>query len=400
MRNAKTMPHPAPLTRSLFRSHGAHQAAKVSMVELFFDLVFVFAITQLSHSLLARPTPLGALQTVMLLLAVWSLWNYACWATNALDPELVPVRLLLFALMLVGLVVSMSIPSAFEGGAWAFAVGYVLMHGIRCVFILWAARAEPLHRRQNYLRNLFWVALTGLFWLAGASAEPERRLLWWLSAIGIELISPWFLYWTPGLGASKTSDWVIDGAHMAERCALFVIIALGESLLITGSTFAREPFGATGAAGFASAFFATVAMWWIYFHEGAEHAAHQIARSSDPGRTARVAYSYIHIAIVAGIIVSAVGDEVVLVHPDHADTPAIVAVIGGPALFLLGCTLFKWVSYERRTPPLSHCVGLLALGALCVGAQMHWFSTLQLGITTAVVLMMVGAWETLALRRP
>lgn len=370
------------------------------MVELFFDLVFVFAITQLSHSLLARPTPLGALQTVMLLLAVWSLWNYACWATNALDPELVPVRLLLFTLMLVGLVVSMSIPSAFEGGAWAFAVGYVLMHGIRCVFILWAARAEPLHRRQNYLRNLFWVALTGLFWLAGASAEPERRLLWWLSAIGIELISPWFLYWTPGLGASKTSDWVIDGAHMAERCALFVIIALGESLLITGSTFAREPFGATGAAGFASAFFATVAMWWIYFHEGAEHAAHQIARSSDPGRTARVAYSYIHIAIVAGIIVSAVGDEVVLVHPDHADTPAIVAVIGGPALFLLGCTLFKWVSYERRTPPLSHCVGLLALGALCVGAQMHWFSTLQLGITTAVVLMMVGAWETLALRRP
>jgi low temperature requirement protein LtrA len=393
------MPHPMPRTRSLFRNHGGHQVAKVSMAELFFDLVFVYAITQLSHSLLARLAPLGALQTFMLLLAVWSLWNYAAWATNALDPERVPVRLLLFGLMLVGLVVSMSIPSAFEDGAWAFALGYVLMHTIRCMFILWAARSEPLHRRQNYLRNLFWVAVPALFWFAGAFAMPEARLVWWMSAIGIELISPWLLYWTPGLGASKTSDWVIDGSHMAERCALFVIIALGESLLITGSTFAQKPFSATGAAGFASAFFATVAMWWIYFHEAAEHAAHRIAKASDPGRTARVAYSYIHIAIVAGIIVSAVGDEIVLVHPDHADTATIAAVLGGPALFLLGCTLFKWVSYDRRTPPLSHCVGLLVLAVLLTGAEAHWLSTLQLGITTAAVLLMVGAWETLALRR-
>ena len=393
------MSHLALRTHSLFRQHGDHQAAKVSMVELFFDLVFVFAITQLSHSLLARLTPLGALQTVMLLLAVWSLWNYTSWATNALDPERIPVRLLLFALMLLGLVVSMSIPSAFEAGAWAFATGYVLMHAIRSGFILWAARAQPLSRRQNYQRNLFWIAVSGLFWFAGAFAEPAQRLVWWMAAIGIEFISPWFLYWTPGLGASKTTGWVIDGAHMAERCALFVIIALGESLLITGATFAKEPFSALGVAGFASAFFATVAMWWIYFHEGAEHAAHQIAKAADPGRTARVAYSYIHIAIVAGIIVSAVGDEIVLVHPEHADAAAMAAVIGGPALFLLGCTLFKWVSYERSTPPLSHGVGLLALGALSAGAQAHWFSTLGLGILTAAVLLVVAAWETLALRQ-
>jgi low temperature requirement protein LtrA len=394
------MPQPTQHSRSLLRSHSSHQAAKVSMVELFFDLVFVFAITQLSHSLLARPTPLGALQTLMLLLAVWSLWNYTSWATNALDPERIPVRLLLFALMLVGLVVSMSIPSAFEGGARAFAGGYVLMHTLRCVFILWAARAEPLHRRQNFQRNLFWVAVSAMFWFSGASAEPERRLYWWLAAIGIEFVSPWLLYWTPTLGASKTSEWVIDGAHMAERCALFVIIALGESLLITGATVAKGPFSAIGAAGFASAFFATVAMWWIYFHEGAEHAAHRIAKAIDPGRTARVAYSYIHIAIVAGIIVSAVGDEIVLVHPDHADAAAVAAVIGGPVLFLFGCTLFKWVSHDRRTPPLSHCVGLLALAALAAGAMAHWFSTLQLGMAAAAILIIVGAWETLALRRP
>ena len=394
------MAHAATPTRSLFRPHGSgHAEAKVGMVELFFDLVFVFAITQLSHTLLASPTPLGAWQTLTLLLAVWSLWHYAVWATNVLDPMRIPVRLLLFALMLLGLIVSMSIPSAFAGGAWAFALGYVLMHAVRSAFTLWAARGAPLERRRNYLRNLCWVAATAPLWFIGAASSPEARLFWWMSTVVIEFISPWLLYWTPGLGASKTSDWVIDGSHMAERCALFVIIALGESLLITGSTFARESFSASGAAGFASAFFATVAMWWIYFHEGAEHAAQRIAGSSDPGRTARIAYAYLHIAIVAGIIVSAVGDEMVLVHPDHADAAAIAVVIGGPALFLLGCTLFKWISYERPTPPLSHSVGLLALAVLFGGAQAHWFSTLQLGLATAAVLLLVALWETLALRR-
>jgi low temperature requirement protein LtrA len=394
------MPDPILRTHSLFRHTDEHEAAKVTMVELFFDLVFVFAITQLSHSLLARLTPLGAVQTAMLLLAVWSLWSYASWATNVLDPERIPVRLLLFVLMLLGLVVTTSIPSAFTGGAWSFAIGYVLMHTVRCSFILWAARTGPRYRIRGFQRNLFWVAVSAPLWFAGAFAAPEQRLVWWAAAIGIELISPWLLFWTPGLGSSKTGDWLVDGAHMAERCALFVIIALGESLLITGATFAEQPFTALGAAGLASAFFSTVAMWWIYFHEGAEHAAHRIARSADPGRTARVVYSYIHIAIVAGIIVSAVADEIILVHPRHANAGAVATVIGGPALFVLGCTLFKWVSHDRRTPPLSHFVGLLAFGSLFAAAQAHWFSTLQLGMLTAAILVMVAAWETLVLRRP
>lgn len=394
------MNHDAPRALSLLRHHGGHQGAKVTMVELFFDLVFVFAVTQLSHLLLARLTPLGALQTVMLLLAVWSVWNYTAWATNALDPERIPVRLLMFALMLAGLVVSIAVPSAFESGAVAFATGYVLMHLMRTGFILWAARAEPLNRRQNFQRNLFWVVVSGLVWLAGAFAAPEQRLRWWLGAIALEFASPWLLYWTPFLGASKTAEWSIDGAHMAERCALFVIIALGESLLITGATFAGRPLTATGVAGAVSASLGTIAMWWIYFHDGAEHAAGQIEKAADPGRIARIAYSFLHMPIVAGVIVSAVGDELVLVHPDHADAAAMATVIGGSALFVLGCTLFKWVSYERRTPALSHMAGLFGLGALWIGAQAHWFSTLQLGMLTSAILIMVAVWETLALRRP
>jgi low temperature requirement protein LtrA len=391
-----------PKPHSLLRQHAAEHGAKVTMVELFFDLVFVFAITQLSHLLLADLTLHGTLQTALLLLAVWSLWNYTTWATNMLDPEQILVKLLVFALMFLGLVVSVSIPSVFaktSAGAWVFATSYVLMHSLRTVFVLWAARHEALNRRRNSQRNLFWIFVSAVPWFLGAAASSDERKVWWATAIALEFFSPWLLYWTPGLGASKTSDWIIDGAHMAERCALFVIIALGESLLITGATFAARPFSTNEAIGAVSAFLSTVAMWWIYFHAGSEHAAKQIQTAADPGRTAFVSYSYIHIAIVAGIIVAAVGNEIVIVHPDHADTAAMATIIGGAALFLSGCLLFKWVNYTRRTPPLSHAVGLLCLGLLFSGAHAHWFSTTQIGMVSAAILMGVALWETLALAR-
>jgi low temperature requirement protein LtrA len=396
MKNIKLSPH------FLLRQHGTGQSAKVTMAELFFDLVFVFAITQLSHMLLADLTQRGMLQTGLLLLAVWSLWNYSTWATNMLDPEQTLVKLLIFTLMFLGLVVSVAIPSAFgksNAGAWIFATGYLLVHLFRTSFVIYAARHEPLNRRQNFHRNLFWIFISAAPWLLGAAAQPDDRIYWWAAAIGIEFFSPWLMYWTPGLGASKTTDWVIDGEHMAERCPLFVIIALGESLLITGATFAARPFRAIEAIGAASAFLSTVAMWWIYFHAGSEHAAEHIKKSTDPGKVAFVMYSYIHIAIVAGIIVAAVGNEIVIIHPDHADTAAIATIIGGAALFLMGCLLFKWVSYDRKTPPLSHTVGLIALGLLSAAALANWLTTIQISIATATILLIAAMWETLALSR-
>jgi low temperature requirement protein LtrA len=199
---------------------------------------------------------------------------------------------------------------------------------------------------------------------------------------------------SPVLGASKTTDWIIDGPHMAERYAQFLSIALGESLLITGATFAARPFSTNEAIGAASASFSTIAIWWIYFHAGSEHAAQQIQKAADPGKTAFVTYTYIHIGIAAGIIVAAVGDEIVIVHPDHADVAGIATIIGGAALFLTGCLLFKWVSYERKIPPLSHAVGLLSLSVLFAGAQAHWFSTTHIGIFSAPLLLVVAAWDT------
>ena len=136
-------------TNHLRTRHG-HDHHRVTFVELFFDLVFVFAVTQLSHGLLKHLTPIGALQTALMILGVWWLWMFTCWATNWLDPEKPAVRLLLFALMLAGLVLSASIPKAFEDRALPFACAYVVIQVGRSLFMLWALR----HHDANNFRNL------------------------------------------------------------------------------------------------------------------------------------------------------------------------------------------------------------------------------------------------------
>lgn len=385
---------------SLLRVRGGHESGRVGMVELFFDLVFVFAVTQLSHSLLAHLDATGAMQTGFLLLAVWWVWIYTSWVTNWLDPERIPVRLMLLLLMLAGLVLSASIPKAFGEHAPWFACAYVSMQLGRTSFMLWATRNDPV-LRNNFQRILIWLAMSAVLWLAGGFSEGGTRWAFWAPAMLLEIASPALYFWVPGLGRSRTTDWNVDGNHLAERCALFVIIALGESLLVTGATFSglgRLTWG-HGIA-FVSAFAGSVAMWWIYFDTGAERAHRRMVHSADPGRQARSAYTYLHVPIVAGIIVCAVADELVLVHPDHASDAGIAAILGGPAVYLLGNALFKWVTNDRIIPPLSHLAGLALLTGMAWPAFTHAFSALQLGLLTTLVMVLVATWETLALRRP
>ncbi|MCL6711098.1 low temperature requirement protein A [Pseudomonas sp. R2.Fl] len=383
---------------SWLRTRGQRDSGKVSMTELFFDLVFVFAVTQLSHTLLEHLDLGGFLRTSALFLAIWWLWIFTSWCTNWLNPDTTAVRLLLFALMLGGLVLSSSIPQAFGATGLAFGLLFAVMQVGRSLFMVRAFRGHR-DQRDNFLRMSLWLLLSGAFWLAGGLLEDQQRLICWLVALGIEYAAPAMYFRVPGLGRSRTSDWDVDGAHLAERCMLFVIIALGESLLVTGATFAGLAWTPATVAGFLAAFLGSVAMWWVYFDSGAEHASHRIAHSEDPGRLARVAYTYTHLLIVAGIIVCAVADELVLVHPDHASPAGIVAILGGPALYLSGNALFKWLTRERRFPPLSHLAGLVLLALMGGWVALAHPSALSLGIGTTLVMMTVAIWETRALRR-
>jgi low temperature requirement protein LtrA len=380
---------------ALFRQILPNQHSRVTYAELLFDLVFVFAVTQISHTLLGRFTPLGALQTTLLFLAVWWVWVYTAWITNWLNPERAPVRVLLFLMMLGGLVLSTSIPKAFENRGLWFATAYAAMQVGKTLF-LWVS--TPPHRapaRLNAVRIMAWLSMSAVFWIAGGIADGDSRLALWAVALAIEYISAAVRFWIPKYGASSIEDWTVEGGHIAERCAGFIIIALGESIVVTGATFADLTWTLETVSAFASAFVGALAMWWIYFHKGAEAGSELISRSSEPGRLARLAYTYLHMPIVGGIILAAVADDLVLTHPaDHSDPKTVVSAVGGPLLFLIGTILFKHTI--RGWLQLSHGAGIVALGILA------WFagalSPLMLSILATAIMIVVAAWESISLK--
>jgi len=380
---------------ALYRPIVPNQHSRVTYAELLFDLVFVFAVTQISHTLLGHFTPLGVLQTTLLFLAVWWAWVYTAWVTNWLNPELTPVRVLLFVLMLGGLVLSTSIPKAFESRGLWFALAYAAMQVGRTIFLLVSTPPTQNLARINAIRILVWLLVSAIFWIAGGFAQGHLRLVLWSVALGIEYISPAVRFWIPKYGASAVTDWAVEGGHIAERCSGFIIIALGESIVVTGATFADLDWTFETVTAFVSAFIGALAMWWIYFHKGAEAGSEQISRSSEPGRLGRLAYTYLHMPIVAGIILSAVADGLVLTHPaDHSDLKTVLSAIGGPLLFLIGTILFKHTIRGWLQP--SHGAGIVALAVL------SWFasglSPLLLSILTTAIMVMVAVWESVSLQ--
>jgi low temperature requirement protein LtrA len=389
--NAEGSPSP-----SLLRSRQAGAHGKVTNIELFFDLVFVYAVTQLSHTLFGDLSVLGALHVLLLFLAVWWVWIFTGWITNWLDPERLAVRLLLLVLMFAGLLLSTSLPDAFDGHALLFAGAYTFMQVGRSLFMMWALRRSPLAARRNFYRITLWLVVSGALWLSGALMQGQTRFALWGVAMVIEYLGPAAAFYVPGLGRSLTSEWDVEGGHFAERCSLFVIIALGESVVVTGSSFAQSARSMDEWMAFIAAFVGCVAMWWIYFDLAAERSSRSMRQSTDPGRAARLGYTYLHLPIVAGIVVSAVGDELSLSHPHApADVAQIAVILSGPALYLLGNALFKQTVNNTRFP-LSHLAGLVMLALLVWPAQ-SW-PLLWLAAATTVVLVVVAEWETLALR--
>jgi low temperature requirement protein LtrA len=382
--------------RNLQRPRGEDEEARVEYVELFFDLVFVFAVTQTSHTLLHHLTAGGAIQALLLFMAVWWVWIYTSWVTNWLDPRQGSVRLMLLVLMLAGLLLSTSIPEAFGGKGLAFAAAYVFMQLGRSLFMMWALKNHNPGNYRNFLRISIWLAVSGIAWIAGGLVEGEARFVLWIIALAIDYVSPAAGFYVPGLGRSTTADWDIDGGHLSERCALFVIIALGESVLATGATFSEMAWNGQHVAAFLVAFVGTVAMWWIYFNIGADYAARRIEESEDPGAIARVAYTYMHIVIVAGIIVAAVSDELVLAHPTGhgAGWAAVLVIAGATLIYIVGNMLFKARIFGR--PPLSHIVG--AVLSVVLGLVGISLDLLTVGAASAAILLLVAVWEYLSLK--
>jgi low temperature requirement protein LtrA len=185
--------------------------------------------------------------------------------------------------------------------------------------------------------------LSAPLWLGGAFAAGGARWALWLGALALDLAAPMARYWLPGMGGTPMSEWQIDGGHFAERFQLFIIIALGESIVLTGVTASSVGLDAAVVVALGVAFVGSTALWWLYFGQVVSSAVRRISATvAEAGQIGRNAYTYLHIPIVAGIILTAVGDELVIAHPaDQLHMAGALVTLGGPALYLLGLMAFE-----------------------------------------------------------
>jgi low temperature requirement protein LtrA len=384
--SALRMAQPRPASRHL-RPRGEGATQPITTVELFFDLVYVFAVTQLSHLILGNLTVGGVTRAAFLLLIVWWAWIYTTWMANWFDPRSPGVQAVLTGVMLASLLMAAALPEAFGDHGVLFAVSYVTLQvGRNLAAASLLARDHPL--RDVFERLVGWSAVSGALWLAGSALDGDRRLLLWIPAAALDLAAPLAGYWLPGRGCAATTDYDIEGGHFAERCQGFIIIALGESIVVTGATAADAGLTSTVVICLTIAFLETAALWWLYFGAAAEHSRAVMSTCDDPGRLARDAYTYLHLPIVAGIIATAVGDDQLIAEPHQPlHGVGLAMVLGGPTLYLLGEYLFRWrMTRTANTKRLAVAAVLVLLAPVGGHVSALMLSAIVAALLTALAL--------------
>ncbi|GAB2507903.1 low temperature requirement protein A [Paramicrobacterium agarici] len=347
---------------------------------MFFDLVYVFAIIQLSHLLVAHLSWLGALEMVVVFAAVWWGWNYTAWAMNWLDPNRTTVQVSTGVLMLMALGMAIAIPDAFGNAAWLFVGCYLLMGVMRPLLVIASFRGTQI--AHNYRMLLAWTLFAGVFWVVGAALDPSARLALWIIAVAIDYAAPLLQFRVPGVGSAPMHLWDTEPDHLAERNRLVFIIALGESILMMGGTIVDAEAVSPGLItslllGFAALF----VLWWNYF----ALAGHNVQGGDGSTAALRSAYAYAHAFMVLGAILVAVSTELRLSH-EHLTPATVVVTIAGPFVYLMGNVLFLRSRFGRLAASRFVAMALLLL----IGAgSLFWLDhvpTIMLSIAVLAVI--------------
>jgi low temperature requirement protein LtrA len=355
------------------------QEARVTSLELFFDLVFVLALTQCTALMAADPTWQGLGRGLLVLAVLWWSWGGYAWLTSVVDPEEGVVRLAIFAAMAAFLVAALSVPDAFGDDAFTFACAYAIVRIAHIWLFTIASRDEPGLRRSVTGLGASTAVGVGLL-LAASTTDGWLQGALWAIALLVDVGAP-LLFWSEG--------WQLFPAHFAERYGLIVIIALGESIVAIGvGSDAVVDLGVVLAASLGVA--TAAAMWWLYFDVIAWLAERRLS-SAAPGREqnelARDAYSVLHLPMVAGIVLSALGLKTTLAHVgDPLDVVPAFALLGGVAMYLLAHVGFRWRLV--RTLSRHRLAGaLLLLALLPLALELAALATLAIvvGVLCALI---------------
>ncbi|MFE9689354.1 low temperature requirement protein A [Micromonospora sp. NPDC005806] len=331
---------------------------RVTLLELFFDLVYVVALALISRGLYSEVTWDRAFQSLLMLMAIWWTWAITTLVTDMYDPQRPEIKLLIATVMFGALLMTTAIPEAFDDRGLVFAGTYVAIHLGRGLFLMPTVRRHPETQRRA-ARIFTWFAVSGIPWLVGGVVGGHARELLWALALGMDYLGFRLAYPVPGLGVVPDAQRNVTAEHLSERYQQFFIIALGDAILVIGMMFSVRHSEAENLGAFAAAFVTTLLLWRIYVHKSGELLPHAIARSKQPSRFLLTA-PYTHLLMVAGVVTSATGFDLVLHEPTGRTPPAWAAVIlGGPAMFLAGRAAFEYEVFSRVS--VSRPGGLLAL---------------------------------------
>jgi low temperature requirement protein LtrA len=357
----------------------------VSPIELFFDLVFVFAVSQLTHHLSNDLNWRGVAETSVLLAAVFSAWAYTTFEATLLNVERAQTQRMLLAVMVLGLFMNAAVGRAFGTGSWAFVVPFLAIQFGRPIRTIVTAPNRVLH--EHYIRVSGWAAVSAPFWLLGAAVDRDQRLAWWALAAVIDLTGTCLAHPFPGR-VLRSENIEFDAAHLIERCRLFLIIALGEVVLATGTAISDARIDAITVITGTSAWAIVVALWALYFAGSDEFVNRHVEATNDPILASRLTLAG-ESAVVAGLIAVSIGNELVIAHPHQTTTATLALLIfGGGLVYVVVQTVQLWLVVGKPSPArLSGVAALAASGT----AALVLPAFASLALATAVLTLLVLA---------
>jgi low temperature requirement protein LtrA len=368
------------------------EAHRVTTFELFFDLVFVFAFTQVTQYMAATHSAIGVLQALTILTLLWWSWVSYAWLANQTHVDEGGVKLGMAVAMIAMFVVALVIPEAYvdlPGGLFGplvLVIAYMVVRVTHLTLYYLAAAEDPPLRRQILRTSLALVAGSG-FLIAGALvADPLLQTWLWLVALGLDVLLTYL--------TSSGGNWrVHSAAHWAERFGLVVILALGESIVAIGVGAAREPISVSIIIGSALAMLLSIFLWWIYFDTTALAAERELARLRGVQRVGLAidGYTYLHLLLIAGIVLGALGVEDVIAHVDDTEPMGLfgaAALYGGVSCYLAGIGFF-WLRVARRVKWLRFGAAVLVLAATPVAALLPPLVALAVLVVAGGVLIVV-----------
>lgn len=359
---------------------------RVSALELFFDLVFVFAITRIAGLMVHDASWTGLGQGLLVLAVVWWSWEGYAWLTNSVDADRDAVRLTILAAMAAMLIVALATPGAFGADATLFALAYAVVRVVHLLLYVQGTE-DPGVRAAVFRLAPSATATCALLLLATAFDGPAQTALW-LAAVAVDYV---------GLFVAGTTGWRVEASHFAERHSLIVLIALGESVVEIGAGVPEQGLSAGVVAAALLAVVAVGALWWAYFDVVAPVAERRM-RSAPPAERvaiARDSYTYLHLPMVAGIVLLAYGIEATVAHTAQSlQTVAAVALCAGPALYLAAHVAFRLrnVGSVNRQRVLAAAALLVAI-APGTAVDALW----ALALVTAILVALI-AYEALRFR--